>query len=282
MTRMDTMMRYAIAFAHYSRSPVLPRMQCQLWQFLRGLSKLSIWTKTTGPSAGRSIGVIIGARAYAQDLWQNHRDLVYSQCFNVAAPSRTLTHMMWIRDHEPENYKRIKKILFMKDYIRYRLTGDFVTDFIDAMGSLMMDVPNRRWSEELCAFAGLSPSILPKIINPEDIIGPLTPQAIADTGLSPRTKVVTGSTDTVLEVYANGAISQGDASPSSWRQPGLDLCPHRPAFGRSHAYQLPAPSPRPVVSRSWHQIMRIFLQMVPGYAIGRGDDAGGKRRAGRL
>ncbi|WP_158572872.1 MULTISPECIES: xylulokinase [Anaerotruncus] len=150
--------------------------------------------------------------AYAQDLWQNHRDLVYSQCFNVAAPSRTLTHMMWIRDHEPENYKRIKKILFMKDYIRYRLTGDFVTDFIDAMGSLMMDVPNRRWSEELCAFAGLSPSILPKIINPEDIIGPLTPQAIADTGLSPRTKVVTGSTDTVLEVYANGAISQGDAT----------------------------------------------------------------------
>lgn len=149
---------------------------------------------------------------YADNLWTNYRDLVYSQCHNVAAPSRTLTHMMWMRDNEPENFKRVKKILFMKDYIRYRLTGDFVTDFIDAMGSLMMDVPNRRWSKELCDLAGLDISVLPKIIDPADIISPLTAQAVADTGLSSRTKVVTGSTDTVLEVYANGAIHQGDAT----------------------------------------------------------------------
>jgi xylulokinase len=119
---------------------------------------------------------------------------------------------MWIREYEPENFRRIKKIMFMKDYIRYRLTGDFVTDFIDAMGSLCMDVPHRKWSEKLCAFAEIHDDMLPKIISPNDVIGPLTSQAVNDTGLSPNTKIVTGSTDTVLEVYANGAITPGNAT----------------------------------------------------------------------
>jgi xylulokinase len=149
---------------------------------------------------------------YADWLWKNYRDMVYSQCHNVAAPSRTLTHMMWMKENEPENFKRVKKVMFMKDYIRYRLTGDFVTDFIDAMGSLFMDVPNRCWSKELCAFGGLTEEMLPKIVNPDDVIDPLTPQAIKDTGLSPKTKVVAGSTDTVLEVYANGAVEKGNST----------------------------------------------------------------------
>jgi xylulokinase len=119
---------------------------------------------------------------------------------------------MWMRECEPENFKRVKKIMFMKDYIRYRLTGDFVTDFIDAMGSLFMDVPNMRWSEKLCGFAGMGPDMLPKIIHPDAVVGPLTPRAVADTGLSPKTKVLAGSTDTVLEVYANGAVTLGSAT----------------------------------------------------------------------
>jgi xylulokinase len=80
------------------------------------------------------------------------------------------------------------------------------------MGSLFMDVPNMRWSKELCAFGGLTENMLPKIVKPDDVIGPLTPQAIKDTGLSLKTKVVTGSTDTVLEVYANGAVEKGNST----------------------------------------------------------------------
>ena len=149
---------------------------------------------------------------YADWLWKNHRDLVYDKCHNVAAPSRTLTHIMWMKENEPENFRRIKKVMFMKDYIRYRLTGDFVTDFIDAMGSLFMDVPHKRWSKELCAFGDLSEDMLPKIVNPDDVVGPLTDRALRDTGLSPKTKVVVGSTDTVLEVYANGAVEKGNST----------------------------------------------------------------------
>jgi xylulokinase len=114
-----------------------------------------------------------------------------------------------MKEAEPENHKKIKKIMFMKDYVRYRLTGDFVTDTIDAMGSELMDVPDDRWSEELCAMTGLPASAFPRILKPTDVIGGITEKAAHETGLSIKTKVAVGSTDTVMEVYANGAIKPG-------------------------------------------------------------------------
>ncbi len=99
--------------------------------------------------------------------------------------------------------------MFVKDYIRYRLTGDFVTDTIDAMGSHFMDVPNNCWSEELCALAGIETKMLPRILAPGDVVGTITEKAASETGLSRKTKVIVGSTDTVMEVYANGAVRPG-------------------------------------------------------------------------
>ena len=100
----------------------------------------------------------------------------------------------------------------MKDYVRYRLTGDFVTDDIEAMGSMLMDVAHNCWSEELCALAGLTPNVLPEIVKPSTILSPLIPEALQATGLHPGTKVIAGSTDTVMEVYASGAIHKGQAT----------------------------------------------------------------------
>lgn len=142
-------------------------------------------------------------------LKANYFEKIYERCHNCPATSRSLTHLIWIKEAEPENHKRIKKIMFMKDYVRYRLTGDFVTDTIDAMGSELMDVPSNCWSKELCEMTGLPESAFPKILNPTDIIGEITEQAAKETGLSRKTKVVVGSTDTVMEVYANGAIKPG-------------------------------------------------------------------------
>lgn len=146
---------------------------------------------------------------YAEYLNSTAGDKIYAMCHNTPTTARTLTHIMWLREHEPENYRRIKKIMFIKDYVRYCLTGDFVTDYIDAMGSLMMDVKNNCWSKWLCDFAGVDIATLPKILNPTDIVSPLSEQACKETGLSQRTKVIVGSTDTVMEVYANGAITPG-------------------------------------------------------------------------
>lgn len=154
--------------------------------------------------------------------WADMRGMEYARNFepqwdyflnttaNQPSPSRTLIHIMWLRDHEPENYQRIRKIMFTKDYIRYRLTGDFVTDYIDAMGSHFMDVPNNCWSQTLCGYAGITPDILPKIVSPLDEVSAITAKAAAETGLSQKTRVFVGSTDTVMETYANGAIHEGD------------------------------------------------------------------------
>lgn len=147
---------------------------------------------------------------YALEFKKNQLDYFFRTTANQPTASRTINHIMWIRDNEPEAYRQIRKIMFTKDYIRYRLTGDFVTDYIDAMGSHFMDVPNRNWSKTLCDYAGITTEMLPQICSPLDLVSPITPAAAAETGLSPRTKVYVGSTDTVMEVYANGAIHEGD------------------------------------------------------------------------
>ncbi len=151
-------------------------------------------------------------RALEQVAWlrENYGQYITDTCHNPPALSRTLVHLMWIRDNEPESFRRIRKVMFVKDYIRYRLTGEYVTDYVDAMGSLLMDVPRNKWSETLCALAGIRPQDLPEIRNPTDTAGTILPEMARLTGLSPKTKVVVGSTDTVLEVYANGAVSVGD------------------------------------------------------------------------
>lgn len=66
-------------------------------------------------------------------LRKEYGEKIYSECHNVASSSRSLTHLIWISRNEPENFARIRRIMFMKDYVRSRLTGDFVTDYIDAI-----------------------------------------------------------------------------------------------------------------------------------------------------
>lgn len=150
------------------------------------------------------------AVSYALDFKRRELDYFFKTTANQPTASRTINQVLWMRDHEPENYGRIAKIMFTKDYIRYRLTGDFVTDYIDAMGSHLMDVPGRCWSERLCGYAGISADVLPKILSPLDEVGPIREEAARECGLSTKTRVYVGSTDTVMETYANGAIHEGD------------------------------------------------------------------------
>ena len=145
-------------------------------------------------------------------LVQEHSDLLLKLSLNAPSPLWTLPQLMWVRDEEPVSFTRIRKVLFMKDYVRYRLTGDFVTDHIEAMGSMLLDAPNNCWSEELCDLADLSTRVLPEIVEPTAILSPLLPEALQATGLHPNTKVIAGSTDTVMEVFASGAIQPGQAT----------------------------------------------------------------------
>ncbi len=145
-------------------------------------------------------------------LMREHEKLILAQSLNSPGPLWTLPQLIWIRQHEPENFSRIRRILFMKDYVRYRLTGDFVTDTIEAMGSMLLDVPKGTWSQELCALAGLPVSVLPGLVYPTQVVSSLRPEAAAAAGLSTRTKIIAGATDTVMEVFASGAIRPGQAT----------------------------------------------------------------------
>ncbi|MBE5783585.1 MAG: xylulokinase [Clostridiales bacterium] len=137
---------------------------------------------------------------------------IIRECYNSVSSLWTLPQLMWLKENEPETIKKTKKILAVKDYVRFRLTGDYITDSIEAMGFLLLDARNNTWSNRYCALAGIDPKILPPIISPTAPLSPLTKKAREDTGLTENTLVIAGATDTVMEIYAAGAVSVGQAT----------------------------------------------------------------------
>ncbi len=129
--------------------------------------------------------------------------------YQKPTPTWTLPQLVWIAEHEPEPLRRTKHVLFTKDYVRHQLTGTWETDHIDAQGSLLYDMANRRWSEELCQLAGLPPSVLPPLVEPTAVVGSVTKKAAEQTGLRAGTPVVAGCSDSAVEDYAAGAIRPG-------------------------------------------------------------------------
>ena len=67
---------------------------------------------------------------------------------------------MWIKNNEPENWSKVKKIMFAKDYVRHCLTGDYVTDYIEAEGSMMFDIDTMQWSTELCGVLDIDTTMI--------------------------------------------------------------------------------------------------------------------------
>ena len=124
----------------------------------------------------------------------------------------TLPQLMWLKEHEPEVWQKVKRILFPKDYVRYLFTGVYCTDYIEAEGSMFFDFNTLTWSKELCDLLGFDVAALPPVVAPTDIVGTVTAKAAAETGLAEGTKVVCGTTDTAMEVFASGAVSVGNCT----------------------------------------------------------------------
>lgn len=143
-------------------------------------------------------------------LKQNYSEIINKQVLHSPGTIWTLPQLMWIKANKPEIWNKVGKIMFAKDYVRHLLTDDYVTDFIEAQGSMMFNFNTLSWSEELCGILELDVSKLPQIVAPTDIIGSVTAKAAKDTGLAEGTKVICGTTDTALEVFASGAIKPGD------------------------------------------------------------------------
>ena len=169
------------------------------------------------------------ATAECEALKAGWGEQVFSTCFQMPAPTWTLPQMMWLKANEPEVLKRVEHVLFVKDYIRWRLTGKAATDYIEAQGTLMCDLrglasrsseaggssqsswsKETYWSKELVELAGLKMSAMPEIIAPTDVVGGVTEAAAAETGLPVGMSVVCGSSDSAVEDYGAGAVEPGD------------------------------------------------------------------------
>jgi len=142
-------------------------------------------------------------------LKENYSDIIDKQVLHKADTIWTLPELMWIKNNEPHHWARVKKILFAKDYVRHCLTGDYVTDYIEAEGSMMFDINTMQWSSELCEILEINTEIMPRIVKPTDIAGKITDEAAKMTGLIEGTPVICGTTDTVMEVFASGAVKKG-------------------------------------------------------------------------
>ncbi|MBR2373907.1 MAG: xylulokinase, partial [Lentisphaeria bacterium] len=143
-------------------------------------------------------------------LKANYGEKIFKTAFQQPTPTWTLPQLRWISTHEPEVLKKTAKILFVKDYVRYLVTGNAVTDYIEAQGTLFFDMNKMTWSEELAALAGVRPDQLPELIKPADIAGHVTSKAAAETGLPEGTVVVCGTSDSAVEDYGAGAVEPGD------------------------------------------------------------------------
>ena len=129
---------------------------------------------------------------------------------NPALPNFTLTKFLWVRENEPQNWKRVRSVMLPKDYVRFRLTGERATDMADASGTLLLDVASRRWSGEVMQAAGIEPSLLPQLFESPEICGNVSAIGAAATGLPVGTPVVAGAGD-----QAAGAVGMGIVTASA-------------------------------------------------------------------
>lgn len=131
---------------------------------------------------------------------------------NPALTGFTAPKILWLRKHEPANYDRVKRILLPKDFIRHRLTGEFATEVSDASGTLLFDVRNRRWSDEVLSALQIDRGLLPASFESPEVSGRLTPAAARALGLAAGTPVVGGGGDQAAGAVGNGIVRTGAVS----------------------------------------------------------------------
>lgn len=150
------------------------------------------------------------SRKQANQLLCQYGDEIFAKTYHKPDTIWTLPQLIWLKEQEPDLFSKIEYIFFEKDYLRYYLTGVYCTDYIEAQGSMLFDCNSMQWNQQLCDLAGIRTDMLPPVKNPTDIIGEVTEAAAAKTGLKAGTKVICGTTDTVMEVFASGAVKPGD------------------------------------------------------------------------
>ena len=130
---------------------------------------------------------------------------------NPALTGFTASKILWVRNHEPENYARCRHILLPKDYLRLILTGEYATEVSDASGMQLLDIPGRCWSDEVLEKLDIDKALLAKVYESPEVTGHILPEIAALTGLSTETVVVGGAGDNAAAAVGTGVVEDGKA-----------------------------------------------------------------------
>ena len=193
---------------------------------------------------------------------------------NDALTGFTAPKLVWVRDHEPDVWRRIAHVLLPKDYVRFRMTGDYAVDKADGSGTLLFDLAARDWSSEVLGALAIDPSWMPTTWEGPEITGVVSAGAAELTGLRPGTPVVAGGGDQAANAVGVGAVVAGRMALSLGTSGVVFATTERPLFepaGRVHAFCHAVPG-------RWH-MMSVMLSaagslrwlrdaLAPGVAFG--------------
>ncbi len=173
---------------------------------------------------------------------------------NDALTGFTAPKLVWVRDHEPDVWRRVAHVLLPKDYLRLRLTGDYALDKADGSGTILFDLAARDWSTEVLAALGIEPGWLPPTFEGPQVTGSIGARAADATGLRAGTPVVAGGGDQAANAVGVGAVDPGVVALSLGTSGVVFATTDRPVIephGRVHAFCHAVPG-------RWH-LMSVML-----------------------
>ncbi len=133
---------------------------------------------------------------------------------NIAFAGFTAPKILWVKNNEPENFAKIAKLMLPKDYIVYRLTGAYVSDYSDASGMLLLDVKNKKWSDEMLKICSIENVTMPTLHESADVVGTVKAEIASQLGISGELKVVAGAGDNAAAAVGTGTVGAGGCNLS--------------------------------------------------------------------
>ena len=128
---------------------------------------------------------------------------------NIAFAGFTAPKILWVKNNEPEIFEKISKIMLPKDYISYMLSGSFCTDYSDASGMLLLDVKNKKWSQEMIKICSISEYMLPKLYESYEVVGNIKPELAKELGLNEDIKIIAGAGDNAAAAIGTATVGEG-------------------------------------------------------------------------
>ena len=142
------------------------------------------------------------------------KDFLLENTGNIAFAGFTAPKLLWVKENEPHNFSKIKKIMLPKDYLAYMLSGSFATDVSDASGTLYFDVKNRRWSDAMLNLIGIDVQMLPRVYESSDVIGNIKADIAKRLGLRQDVQIIIGGGDNACAAVGTSTVKNGQCNIS--------------------------------------------------------------------